>query len=122
MLSASLEEDQAGGAKLSLSVEEMRSYVESALDTPRAADCNMQDPEQDSCPITAMWLHEEELVDAMGWNATVAARELAALPAWRRVRSSLRVCMTVAIIVSCIVSLRHTVQHGLSVLEAAGNQ
>jgi len=121
-LSVSLEEGGESGSKLSVSQAEMRSYVESSPDIPRAAGCNMQDPEQDTCPIAAMWLHEEELVDAAGWNATLAARELAARPAWRRVRWIVRACMVVAILLSCIVSLRHTVQHGLSSLGVAGDQ
>merc|ERR1719168_507991 len=122
-LSASLEEgEEAGASKLSLSEEEMRSYVESSPDIPRAAGCNMQDPEQDSCPIVASWLHEEELVDAAGWNATLAARELAARPAWRGVRSMVRACVLVAIVLSCMVSLRRTLQHGLSSSGVAGDQ
>jgi len=107
---AGLEGGEEAGFKPSWSHSEMRSYMESLPDFRKDTSCDMQDPEQASCPIAAMWAHDEEHVDAAGWTATVADRELALQSASR---FSLHAVMLVACLLSSVASMLNHVRHGL---------
>mmetsp|Transcript_22049 Transcript_22049/g.55179 ORF Transcript_22049/g.55179 Transcript_22049/m.55179 type:complete len:83 (+) Transcript_22049:2-250(+) len=61
-----------------------------------------------------MWVHEEELVDAAAWNATVASRELSRQPTPFRVSFGIRTCLLFTFLLSFAASMHNLIVHGLS--------
>jgi len=95
---------------------EMRSFVESSRDAPESAGCNVQDPEQGSCPLASMWVHEEELVDTVHWHTTRAAHEEQNRLASRRTSLGIRACLLLAVLISGAASMMNLIKHGRSSL------
>jgi len=109
----------ATGMETSWSVSEMKKFVDASPVAPAveaSSACDSEDPDEGSCPMAAMWVHEEEHVDPAGWNATLVAKGLLEQPDARSRKSFVRSIMAVAVFLSCIASMRTLIGHGLSSL------
>jgi len=102
------------------SEDEMKNYVEVSQNTmgpPTEAavvGCDMQDPGQGSCPLTTMWVHEEELLDTVAWNSTRTAKRSEP----RRRSFGFREVMLLTVLFSCALSMWQRVRYTLSSLSA----
>jgi len=88
---------------------EMQTFING---TPRIVERPACDDSEDGM---CLWQPEEELVDAVSWQALASAE-----PAWVTVRSSLRACALVAVILSSGMAMRSIFQQLQPILYTVG--